>query len=212
MSVMQQWLFPDMLDQHGYVTPTLIEATTKPHNPGIDYDLWLKWNQPRTAANVAALAAVRARVPASDQRLVRERRPAADRIVGLPRRQPARAGGRGGLGRLGSVLHADVQPARRPQRLDGGDVLEHGLQPRDAARLRRARADDVPARPSRGPHGAVRGRHVDARVRHRASPRPAGGPARDLPPRRRGRSAAGVLPGAVRRRQQLDARVPRRRT
>jgi hypothetical protein len=56
VSVMQQWLFPDMLDQHGYVTPTLIEATTKPHNPGIDYDLWLKWNQPRTAANVAALA------------------------------------------------------------------------------------------------------------------------------------------------------------
>ncbi len=58
VSVMQKWLFPDMLDQHGYVTPTLIEATTKPHNPGIDYDLWLKWNQPRTAANVTALATV----------------------------------------------------------------------------------------------------------------------------------------------------------
>ena len=57
VSVMQEWLFPDMLDQHGYVTPTLIEATTKPHNPGIDYDLFLKWNQPRTAANGAALAA-----------------------------------------------------------------------------------------------------------------------------------------------------------
>ena len=58
VGVMQKWLFPDMLDQHGYVTPTLIEATTKPHNPGIDYDLWLKWNQPRTAANIAALATV----------------------------------------------------------------------------------------------------------------------------------------------------------
>ena len=57
VSVMQEWLFPDMLDQHGYVTPTLIEATTKPHNPGIDYDLFLKWNQSRTAANGAALAA-----------------------------------------------------------------------------------------------------------------------------------------------------------
>ena len=57
VSVMQEWLFPDMLDQHGYATPTLIEATTKPHNPGIDYDLFLKWNQPRTAANGAALAA-----------------------------------------------------------------------------------------------------------------------------------------------------------
>ena len=58
IGVMQQWLFPDMLDQHGYVTPTLIEATTKPHNPGIDYDLWLKWNQPRTLANKNALAGV----------------------------------------------------------------------------------------------------------------------------------------------------------
>jgi zinc carboxypeptidase len=58
VAVMQKWLFPDMLDQHGYVTPTLIEATTKPHNPGIDYDLWLKWNQPRTLANKVALAGV----------------------------------------------------------------------------------------------------------------------------------------------------------
>jgi Zinc carboxypeptidase len=56
--VMQKWLFPDMLDQHGYQTPTLVEATTKPHNPGIDYDLWLKWNQPRTLANKVALAGV----------------------------------------------------------------------------------------------------------------------------------------------------------
>ena len=45
---MQKWLPPEMLDQHGYVTPTLIEATTKPHNPSIEYDLWLKWNQPRS--------------------------------------------------------------------------------------------------------------------------------------------------------------------
>jgi hypothetical protein len=58
VGVMQKWLFPDMLDQHGYATPTLIEATTKPHNPGIDYDLWLKWNQPRTLANKVALAGV----------------------------------------------------------------------------------------------------------------------------------------------------------
>ena len=57
VTLMQRWLFPDMLDQHGYVTPTLVEATTKPHNPGIDYDLWLKWNQVRTLANKVALAA-----------------------------------------------------------------------------------------------------------------------------------------------------------
>ena len=55
--VMQRWLPPEMLDLHGYVTPMLIEATTKPHNPSIEYDLWLKWNQPRTYENVQALAA-----------------------------------------------------------------------------------------------------------------------------------------------------------
>ncbi len=56
VGLMQEWLFPDLLDEHGYVNPTLVEATTKPHNPGIDYDLWLKWNQPRTLANKVALA------------------------------------------------------------------------------------------------------------------------------------------------------------
>ena len=54
---MQKWLPPEVLDLHGYVTPTLVEATTKPHNPSIDYDLWLKWNQARIDANEAALAA-----------------------------------------------------------------------------------------------------------------------------------------------------------
>jgi hypothetical protein len=58
VSIMQEWLPPDVLDDHGYVTPTLVEATTKPHNPGIDYDLWLKWNQSRIDANEAAMAAV----------------------------------------------------------------------------------------------------------------------------------------------------------
>jgi hypothetical protein len=46
----------ETLDLHGYVTPTLLEATTVPHNPGIEYDIWLKWNQPRLDANQAALA------------------------------------------------------------------------------------------------------------------------------------------------------------
>jgi len=58
ISVIQEWLPPDMLDQHGYVTPTLIESTTKPHNPSIDYDLWLKWNATRIDANEAAMNAV----------------------------------------------------------------------------------------------------------------------------------------------------------
>jgi predicted deacylase len=55
---MRRWLAPDMLDMHGYRTPTLIEGTTKPHNPGIEYDHWLEWNQARTAFNKAALAAI----------------------------------------------------------------------------------------------------------------------------------------------------------
>jgi hypothetical protein len=56
-NLMQRWLAPEMLDLHGYVEPMLIEATTKPHNPSIEYDLWLKWNQSRIDANQAALAA-----------------------------------------------------------------------------------------------------------------------------------------------------------
>ena len=44
IAIMQKWLPPETLDLHGYVTPTLIEATTKPHNPSIEYDLWLKSN------------------------------------------------------------------------------------------------------------------------------------------------------------------------
>jgi Zinc carboxypeptidase len=53
----QKWQPPELLDLHGYVTPTLIEATTKPHNPSIEYDLWLKWNQARIDANEAAMNA-----------------------------------------------------------------------------------------------------------------------------------------------------------
>jgi hypothetical protein len=58
VSILQEWLPADVLDLHGYVTPTLVEATTKPHNPSIEYDLWLKWNQARIDANQAALASV----------------------------------------------------------------------------------------------------------------------------------------------------------
>ncbi|MGH3115017.1 MAG: M14 family zinc carboxypeptidase, partial [Gaiellaceae bacterium] len=46
VGIMQEWIPPEVLDLHGYATPTLIEATTKPHNPSIEYDMWLKWNQP----------------------------------------------------------------------------------------------------------------------------------------------------------------------
>ena len=58
ITLMKKWLPPEVLDLHGYVSPTLIEATTKPHNPSIEYDLWLKWNQPRIDANEAAVNAI----------------------------------------------------------------------------------------------------------------------------------------------------------
>jgi hypothetical protein len=58
VALIQKWLPVEVLDLHGYVTPTLIEATTKPHNPSIEYDLWLKWNQDRIDFNQAAMAGV----------------------------------------------------------------------------------------------------------------------------------------------------------
>lgn len=57
VGIMQEWIPPEMLDLHGYANPTLIEATTKPHNPSIEYDMWLKWNQSRIDSNEAALNA-----------------------------------------------------------------------------------------------------------------------------------------------------------
>jgi hypothetical protein len=74
VEMMKRWLAPDMLDLHGYVTPTLIEATTKPHNPSIEYDLWLKWNQSRIDANEAAMNAIGQQV----QRPVNDWCPEAD--------------------------------------------------------------------------------------------------------------------------------------
>jgi zinc carboxypeptidase len=54
----QQWLAPVGIAMHGYVDPTLIDGLTKPHNPGVEYDLFLEWNQPRVDENEAALDAV----------------------------------------------------------------------------------------------------------------------------------------------------------
>jgi hypothetical protein len=49
-----QWLAPVGLAMHGYYSPTLVDGLTKPHNPGLEYDLFVKWNQPRLDANEAA--------------------------------------------------------------------------------------------------------------------------------------------------------------
>ena len=53
-----QWLAPVMLAIHGYMDPTLVDGLTKPHNPGLEYDIFLSWNQRRLDANQAALARI----------------------------------------------------------------------------------------------------------------------------------------------------------
>jgi hypothetical protein len=54
----QEWLAPVMLAMHGYVNPTLVDGLTKPHNPGLEYDIFAYWNQLRLDANQAAYAAI----------------------------------------------------------------------------------------------------------------------------------------------------------
>jgi hypothetical protein len=54
----QEWLATNGLALHGYVNPTLIDALTKPHNPGIEYDIFARWNQLRIDDNEARLTAV----------------------------------------------------------------------------------------------------------------------------------------------------------
>jgi hypothetical protein len=56
VNTIREWFPIGTYDLHGYVEPTLVEGTTVPHNPGIEYDLWTKWNHPRMDANQAGLA------------------------------------------------------------------------------------------------------------------------------------------------------------
>ena len=42
-----EWLAPVMFATHGYVNPTLVDGLTKPHNPGLEYDVFAYWNQRR---------------------------------------------------------------------------------------------------------------------------------------------------------------------
>jgi Zinc carboxypeptidase len=53
-----EWLAPVALYMHGYYNPTLIDGLTKPHNPGLEYDKFLYWNQRRLDANQDALEAI----------------------------------------------------------------------------------------------------------------------------------------------------------
>jgi hypothetical protein len=50
-ALQQKYLAPGALHMHGYVTPTLIDGLTMPHNPGLEYDIFAHWNQLRTAQN-----------------------------------------------------------------------------------------------------------------------------------------------------------------
>ena len=58
VALMQQWMPTAAVDMHGYVNPGLVDGLTKPHNPGIEYDLFLKWNQPRIEANKVAMIGI----------------------------------------------------------------------------------------------------------------------------------------------------------
>jgi Zinc carboxypeptidase len=57
VSMMRDWLPVSMLDLHGYYNPTEVDGQTKPHNPGIDYDLYQPWNIDRVRAATNALHA-----------------------------------------------------------------------------------------------------------------------------------------------------------
>jgi hypothetical protein len=53
-----EWLAPVGLFMHGYYNPTLVDGLTKPHNPGLEYDKFLYWNQRRLDANQSAIEAI----------------------------------------------------------------------------------------------------------------------------------------------------------
>ena len=210
--IMQEWLPPETLDLHGYVTPTLIEATTKPHNPGIDYDLWLKWNQSRIDANEAALNAVNLDVTrpindwCSDGSISVQGGPCPD---GRPA-GPAVAESWDDWGPFYTPMYSQLVG------LNGSTVEMCSSTSTSSNPLNRCylNADPDPAKNPIGRNASLLAQLVTTGrrccLRHGQPERAPERPARDLPARRRGRGAPGVLPGAVRRREQLDARVPDR--
>ena len=123
VGVMREWFPTGAYDLHGYVTPTLVEGTTVPHNPGIEYDIWTKWNQPRMDANQAGLASEGFGIT----------RPIDNILAGMdPRGRDAAPG----LGRLGPVLHGPVRPAARARRDDRRGMQRDRRGMRDQRRAR----------------------------------------------------------------------------
>ena len=145
-------------------------------------------------------------VHAADQRLVRERRPAAASTGDLRRRHHARPGRGRGLGRLGPVLHADVPPARRPRTARRSRCATR----RGTRAAACPGSTTLPAWPARR-----RGRRSTRSSRRRslfdiAQPaRPASGTSsRSTAAASTNAPRPACCPRAVRRREQLDARVP----
>ena len=200
---MQEWLPPDMLDLHGYVTPTLIEATTKPHNPSIEYDLWLKWNQARIDANEAAMNAIGMAVtrPINDWCPNGDSPPASTGLcAGGIQPGPAVAEGWDDWGPFYTPMYSQ-HIGLNGSTVEMCNSTDHGL--------RRRRVDDAIRAVASAPGSRSAGHLVDAPLRHRERRRPP--LATRLEIYRRGvveRAAAGVLSAAVRRRQQLDDEYP----
>ena len=184
-----EWLAPVGLFMHGYYNPTLVDGLTKPHNPGLEYDKFLYWNQRRLDANEAAIEGIGRTI----QRPVNQWD--ARGVSGSKNGGP---GGRRGLGRLGPVLQPDVRRVLRRRRLDGRDVRRRSLR----------RPAGIEARAV--PHLLLVGPLL-AREQERDPRRPAG----DLPARRDRRGPGELLRRPVGRRPglhggpaQLDGRVP----
>ena len=202
VAVMQKWLPPEVLDLHGYVTPTLIEATTKPHNPSIDYDLWLKWNQARIDANEEAMNAAGYAVT----------RPINDWCSDSGDPNPV------------TGLCSDGQPPG-PAVAEGWDdwgpfytpmYAQHvGLNGSTVEMCNSTGTGCLFSPASTATRGRLGARIIQEIVvwstpalRPREPQRTAPRRARALPPRRGERAPAAVLRASVRRRQQLDGRVP----
>ena len=199
--LMQRWLAPEMLDLHGYVDPDADRGDDQAAQPE---------HRVRPVAEVEPAAHRRQRGgarrdrpgrPAADQRLVPGGRPAtADgaRATTAHARVPTwpRAGTTGArsTARCTTSTSASTPPrsrcasdANRPATPGGGRAAAARARARSTTTVQESTFEFVVAQP-RG--------HAPRR-------------ARDLPPRRRRRAAAGVLPGAVRARvPQLDARLP----
>jgi Zinc carboxypeptidase len=114
-----EWLAPVGLFLHGYYNPTLIDGLTKPHNPGLEYDKSLYWNQRRLDANQADIEAIGRTI----QRPVNQwdERGRSGTTTGSPAVAE-------GWDDWGPFLHADVRGLLRRRRLHGGDVQRRRLR------------------------------------------------------------------------------------